>query len=171
MSAVVGAGLTIVGLAASTSSATANWQYTQWNMTPAEVKTASQGAVQDNSARGLDAPNRKAQLTAPYQGEATPFKAAFLFNEENELKDVALTPIKKATARSLDLLRKHYGQLKENSDYPLRCRSLPTCTEASLFRLGPSAAQSRVSSTPGSTVWLPAVCSSPRSWPRPTCCA
>ena len=117
MSAVVGAGLTIVGLAASTSSATANWQYTQWNMTPAEVKTASQGAAQDNSDRGLDAPNRKAQLTAPYQGEATPFKAAFLFNEENELKDVALTPIKKSDCPFvLDLLRKHYGQPKENSD-------------------------------------------------------
>ena len=100
--------LAATGLAASTVSAAANWQYTQWNMTPSDVKTASQGAAQDNSDRGLDAENRKAQLTAPYQGETTPFRAVFLFNEENELKDVTLTPLDKSGCKMiLDRLRQH----------------------------------------------------------------
>ena len=116
-SALALAGLTATGLAVSTISASAYWQYTQWNMTPAEVKAASQGAAQDNSNRGLDAENRKAQLTASYQGEATPFKAAFLFNEENELKDVTLTPINRSDCPMiLERLRNHYGKPKENSD-------------------------------------------------------
>ena len=116
-SALALAGLAASGLAASTISAAANWQYTQWNMTPSEVKAASQGAAQDNNDRGLDAENRKAQLTAPYQGEATPFKAVFLFNEESELKTVTLTPVEESQCPMiLDRLRRHYGQLKENSD-------------------------------------------------------
>ena len=86
-------------------------------MTPAEVKRAPQGTAQDNNDRGLDAPNRKAQLTALYQGEATPFKAAFLFNEEDELKDVTLTPVDKSDCSMiLSRLRSHYGPPKENSD-------------------------------------------------------
>ena len=116
-SALALAGLTLAGVTASTIAATANWQYTQWNMTPAEVKAASKGAAQDNSDRGLDAENRKAQLTASYQGEAIAFKAVFLFNEEDELKDVTLTP-KNFNDCSLifDRLHTHYGQPKDNSN-------------------------------------------------------
>ena len=115
--ALAAAGLVATGLTTSTMPAAASWQYTQWNMTPAEVKAASQNAAKDNDDRGLDAPNRKAQLTASYQGEATPFKAAFLFNEKNELKDVILTPINKNDCPAiLDRLRNHYGQPKESSN-------------------------------------------------------
>ncbi len=105
------------GLAVSSNSATANWQYTQWNMTPAEVKSVSQNKARDNNDRALDAENRKAQLTAAYQGEAMSFMAVFLFNEENELKTVTLTPSKRDDCPLvLSRLVKHYGQPKENND-------------------------------------------------------
>ncbi len=111
------AGIAVSGLALLSQPAAANWQYTQWNMTPAEVKTASHGAAQDNSDRGLDAPGRTAQLTASYQGEAIAFKAVFLFNDESELKTVTLTPDRTADCPVImGRLRDHYGQPKEASD-------------------------------------------------------
>ncbi len=117
MKALTAAGLAAGGLAALAHPAAANWQYTQWNMTPAEVKTASHGAAQDNNDRGFDAPGRKAQLMAAYQGEAIPFNAVFLFNDENELKTVTLTPVRKDDCPIvMGRLRDRYGQPKENSD-------------------------------------------------------
>ena len=111
------AGLAAVGFAVSSSSATANWQYTQWNMTPAEVKAVSQDKAQDNHDRELDAQNRQAKLTAPYQGEAIAFRAVFLFNEEDELKTVTLTPANREDCPLvLNRLVTHYGRAKEDSD-------------------------------------------------------
>ena len=114
-------GLTLAALAAagttvSSNSADANWQYTQWNMTPAEVKKVSENRAQDNNDRTLDAENRTAKLTAAYQGEAISFKAVFLFNDENELKAVTLTPSKRDDCPLvLSRLVDHYGQPKANS--------------------------------------------------------
>ena len=117
VNALAMAGLAVSGLAVSSNSASANWQYTQWNMTPAEVKAASQDKAQDNSDRALDAENRQAQLTAPYQGEAMSFRAVFLFNAEDELKTVTLTPLKRDDCPSvMSRLVDHYEQPKENSD-------------------------------------------------------
>ena len=117
VSTLAAVGLVATGLAVSAAPAAANWQYTEWNMTPAEVKAASHGATQDNSDRGLDVQGRKAKLTAPYQGEAMPFKAVFLFNGENQLKDVTLTPQNKdACPAVLSALNRHYGAPKGTSN-------------------------------------------------------
>ena len=117
VNALAAAGLAVSGLALASNSAAADWQYTQWNMTPAEVKAASLQKAQDNSDRELDSENRTAKLTAPYQGEAISFRVVFLFNAENELKTVTLTPLKRDDCSLImSRLMNHYGQPKENSD-------------------------------------------------------
>ena len=97
--------------------ASANWQYTRWEMTPEEVKTASHGAAQNNSDHGLDAEGVKARLTAPYVGEEISFTAVFLFDEDSKLKDVTLTPKKQEDCLLMkSRLQNHYGQSAENTD-------------------------------------------------------
>ena len=73
--------------------AAANWQYTQWGMTPAQVVAASNDVAQPNSDRKLDAGSLKAALTAPYQGAAIPFTAVFQFDGSNKLQVVTLNPV------------------------------------------------------------------------------
>ena len=115
ISAVV---LAAAGLAASTASANADWQYTQWGMTPAEVKAASQGATHHNRNRGLDTERLTAKLTASYKGETMPFIVVFLFDEENKLRVVTLNPLKmKDCPTVMNKLRVHYGNPKNNSDF------------------------------------------------------
>ena len=81
-------------LAGSVVPACADWQYTQWGMTPDQVTAASSAAAQPNPDRKLDADGGlKAALTAPYQGAAIPFTAVFLFDAQNRLQVVNLNPV------------------------------------------------------------------------------
>ena len=80
-------------LAFSALPAAANWQYTQWGMTPDEVRAASSAVAHPNLDRALDAEDLRAALTAPYQGAAIPFTAVFLFDPENKLQTVTLDPV------------------------------------------------------------------------------
>ena len=82
----------VVTMAAATP-ARANWQYTQWGMSPDQVKLASDGTARDNGDRKLDADGVKATLTAPYEGAALPFTAVFLFDARDRLEYVTLNPI------------------------------------------------------------------------------
>ncbi len=85
--------IAISALAYSLSPAAANWQYTQWGMSPDEVTTASNSAARSNPDRMLDAEGLQAELIAPYQGAAIPFTAVFLFDPENKLEVVTLNPV------------------------------------------------------------------------------
>ena len=80
-------------LACSALPAAADWQYTQWGMTPNEVRAASNDVAHPNLDRALDAEDLRAVLTAPYQGAAIPFTAVFLFDPENKLQAVTLNPV------------------------------------------------------------------------------
>ena len=80
-------------VACSALPAAADWQYTQWGMTPDQVKAASADAAVPNPDRKLDAGGFAAILTAPYQGAAIPFTAAFLFDTFGKLKVVSLKPV------------------------------------------------------------------------------
>lgn len=83
----------VVALAGAAGPAAADWQYTQWGMTPDQVTAASSQAAQPNPDRKLDADGLTAALTAPYQGAAIPFKAVFLFDPSNKLQVVTLHPV------------------------------------------------------------------------------
>ena len=72
--------------------AAADWQYSQWGMSPAQVEAASGGAAKPNDERDLDAEGLRAELAAPYMAGSLPFTAVFRFDAEDMLDDVALIP-------------------------------------------------------------------------------
>ena len=72
--------------------ALADWQYTQWGMSPADVQTASNGTAVVNQDRSLDAADLTAGLTAFYRGDKRPFTAVFLFDATGKLSAVTLNP-------------------------------------------------------------------------------
>ena len=80
-------------LAGSTGPAAADWQYTQWGMTPDQVAAASNATARPNLDRRLDADGLRAALTVPYEGTAIPYTAVFLFDAENKLQTVTLNPV------------------------------------------------------------------------------
>lgn len=87
------AALALSALACSVVPAAADWQYTQWGMTPDQVAAASDDAARPNADRALDIGGLKAALTAPYQGASLPFTAVFLFDGADKLRTVALNPV------------------------------------------------------------------------------
>jgi hypothetical protein len=67
------------------SSAKADWQYTRWGMTPAEVSKASGGkAVNNSNAARQSTEDEIAKLVAPYSTGEYAFTAAFLFNRSTD---------------------------------------------------------------------------------------
>lgn len=110
-------GLAIGALAASVLPAAADWQYTQWGMTPAQVKAASGEVAQANPDRRLDADGLSAALTASYQGESIPFTAAFLFNRQDMLRYVTLSPVDRISCPLIvETLAAHYGPPEGKAD-------------------------------------------------------
>ena len=104
-------------LACSVPPAAADWQYTQWGMTPDQVRAASNDAAQPNLNRTLDAGGLKAVLTAPYQGATLPFTAVFLFDDGGKLKLVTLDPIGDiACPVIVQALRANHGMPKGKAD-------------------------------------------------------
>ena len=97
--------------------ARADWDYTQWGMSPAEVKAASDGAAQDNADRSLDADGLKAKLVAPYEGAALTFTAVFLFDGLSRLRYVSLDPVGQAACvATMQHLAMRYGTPEGVSD-------------------------------------------------------
>lgn len=100
--------------------AAADWQYTQWGMTPAEVKAASADVARDNHDRKLDAAGVKAELIAPFQGVSLPFTAVFLFDAEDKLTYVTLNPVGQiACPVIIDALSANYGKPQGKADMVL----------------------------------------------------
>ena len=64
-------------LTCSAMPAAADWQYTQWGMTPDQVKIASNGVARDNMNCELDATGVTAALVAPYQACRCPSPPCF----------------------------------------------------------------------------------------------
>lgn len=90
--------------------ALADWQYTQWGMSPAEVQAASNGTAVDNQDRTLDAVDLKAGLTAFYRGDKRPFTAVFLFDATGKLSAVTLNPTDRISCDPIrQSLSEHYG--------------------------------------------------------------
>ncbi len=95
----------------------ADWDYTQWGMTAAEVRAASEGVAQDNADRSLDAGGLKAKLVAPYQGSTIEFTAVFLFDDTSRLRYVSLDPVSQtACAAMMQNLASRYGVPERAAD-------------------------------------------------------
>ena len=74
------------------TAAMANWQYTTWGQSPAELAAASSGAAVPNEDRGRDPGDYRADLKADYVGQGFEFVAYFVFDETERLIYVDLDP-------------------------------------------------------------------------------
>ena len=65
--------------------ARADWQYTQWGMTPEQVMAASAGQLKicDEACKGLDTDLQIARFRGPYQSGPFKFTAYMLFDRRN----------------------------------------------------------------------------------------
>ncbi len=105
-----GATALVVAVLRMTTPAWADWQYTQWGMSPEEVQSASNGTALVNQDRKLDTTDLKAGLTAFYRGDKRPFTAVFLFDATGKLAAVTLNPTDRISCDSIDQsLDAHYG--------------------------------------------------------------
>lgn len=100
-SGIKASALMVSMVAWSVAPAAADWQYTQWGMTPDQVRMASNDMAHPNTDRTLDAGNLKAALAAPYQGTSAPLTAVFLFDPENKLQVVTLKPVDGTTCPAI----------------------------------------------------------------------
>ncbi len=90
--------------------ALADWQYTQWGMSAAQVETASKGTAVVNKDRSLDAADLTAGLTAFFRGDKRPFTAVFLFDAVGKLSVVTLNPTDRISCDPIhSSLAAHYG--------------------------------------------------------------
>lgn len=68
----------------------ADWKYTKWGMTPAEVAGAAQNRTQKSSDLNPDSDGNVTKLVAPYQGGKFPIEAQFGFDHADKLSSVTL---------------------------------------------------------------------------------
>lgn len=93
------------------SAAMADWQYTRWGMSPAEVVAASAGAAQLQRNEGADIRDTKALAAGSYSAGSIKFNVSYLFDGEERLSMVSLTPQNPAEECEalIGLAKKYYG--------------------------------------------------------------
>lgn len=110
----------VFAIAATATSASANWQFTKWGMSPDQVIAASQGRVavlSDNNSRLMSAGQHIAKLAMPYVSGDLDFRASFLFDASNRLAEVRLT-LKGGTTSALRVaLEQKYGKLLPHGNW------------------------------------------------------
>ena len=80
----------IMALAAVTPLAHADWQYTRWGMSPADVVAASGGAVQVVEPIAFPNIGRSIKAKGPYTAGDLAFNAAFYFSQDDKLVMIGL---------------------------------------------------------------------------------
>lgn len=93
--------------------AAADWQFTKWGMTPAQVKAASKGAAKellpDEAADSSPKDGHvKALLGSDYVSGNFTFRAYFRFDAEQKLREVMLSNTSNGSD-ILDALKEKYG--------------------------------------------------------------
>ena len=107
--------LLVTALLAVPTSAAADWQYTRWGMTPAQVVAASNGAVELSS--GFGGPERRAGAVAAagrYDAGEFHFTAEFMFRNGG-LTGVSLVETGEACGRLEYALTDKYGDREGRS--------------------------------------------------------
>ena len=92
------------------SPASANWQYTRWGMTPAEIAAAAPVHVGMVDLPALSTPTSRVKAGAVYQASGMDFTVAFGFDAADHLNRVTLYPSNLHQCSDLNqLLRSVYG--------------------------------------------------------------
>jgi hypothetical protein len=88
--------------------ASANWQYTKWGMTTAQVQKASKNAAVPTT--GESAGGETVKLTAPYSSGPFNFTASFWFDQSDHLTMVDLNLSEGNPNELIGSLRNKYGE-------------------------------------------------------------
>jgi len=72
------------------SAAKADWEYTKWGMTPAQVASAAKNLTKASSDLHPDSDGNVTKLVAPYHSGKFSFEAQFGFNAADRLSSVTL---------------------------------------------------------------------------------
>jgi hypothetical protein len=100
-----------------TPPAQADWQYTKWGMTPAEVIRASNGKATANADQGKNTDIGKVKLAASYQAKDIVLKAYFQLDEDDKLSLVLLDVIEPSNCYKVEsLLSQFYGKDEYDSE-------------------------------------------------------
>ena len=90
-------GLVLALICCCTSAAKADWEYTKWGMTPAQVASAAKNLTKASSDLQPDSDGNVTKLVAPYRRNKFSFEAQFGFNPADRLSSVTLV-VKDKTA-------------------------------------------------------------------------
>ena len=105
--------LVIASCWVSGSPAMADWQYTRWGMTPAQVQKASKGTAKASSEVPEELVSGTTyQLVAPYTAGEFQFKAHFAFDSQKHLSLVLLDLTSGEPASLLMSLTRKYGDAR-----------------------------------------------------------
>ena len=105
--------------------AAANWQYTRWGMTPAQVTaashhTASETTPEEQAGERIASTGEVALLTAPWQSEKFRFTTFFFFSPGKRLTHVELKLQDPAEgAALLGSLRQKYGAAFDTKSFEM----------------------------------------------------
>jgi hypothetical protein len=88
--------------------ASANWQYTKWGMTPAQVEKSSKNMA--SPVAGRTAGTNQIKLTAPYRSGNFEFTASFWFDQSDHLTSVSLDLNSGDAHELIGSLRNKYGE-------------------------------------------------------------
>src|SRR5271170_8005258 len=83
-------GIALALVCCGASAAKADWEYTKWGMTPAQVVSAAKNRTKKSSDLHPDSDGNVTKLVAPYRSGKSSFEAQFAFNAADRLSSVTL---------------------------------------------------------------------------------
>src|SRR6185312_9469944 len=83
--------------------AKADWEYTKWGMTPAQVAGAAKNLTKESTDLHPDSDGNVTRLVAPYKNGKFSFEAQFGFDAGNRLSSVTLVLNDKSAGMDMDM--------------------------------------------------------------------
>ena len=83
-------GIALALVCCAASAAKADWEYTKWGMTPAQVARAAKNLTKKSSDLHPDSDGNVTKLVMPYKSGKFPFEAQFAFDAGDKLASVTL---------------------------------------------------------------------------------
>jgi hypothetical protein len=96
-------GFVLALICCAASAAKADWRYTKWGMTPAEVISASKNLARKSSDLRPDSDGNVTKLVTPYRGGKFSFEAQFGFDASDRLSSVTLVLDDKSAGMDMDM--------------------------------------------------------------------
>jgi hypothetical protein len=95
-------GIALALVCSAASAAKADWEYTKWGMTPAQVASAAKNLTKKSSDLHSDSDGNVTKLVMPYKKGKFLFEAQFAFDAADKLSSVTLV-LNDASAVSADM--------------------------------------------------------------------